>query len=77
MACTDSSLSIFNLIGQKVFPSIVLGSKVSILEVSGHHVLAVTSRGAVFVWHVQKQKCVVKNEQLSSIMTGEMLLLFF
>jgi len=68
VACEDRSVNVFNLIGQRIFPSIVLGGKVSMLEVNGHLVLVVTSTGAVYVWNIQKRQCVVKNEQLSAIM---------
>lgn len=71
VTCADRTVCILNLIGQKVFPCLVLSSKASMLEVSGHFVMVVTCKGAVYVWNVQKKKCVVKNEQLSAIMKGE------
>ncbi|KAL4223056.1 hypothetical protein ACF0H5_016532 [Mactra antiquata] len=68
VACNDCSLSIFNSVGQKILPSIVLNSKISVLDVHGCHILAISSKGSLFIWNIRKLSCVVKNEQLSSIM---------
>ncbi|XP_053374896.1 protein HIRA-like [Mercenaria mercenaria] len=70
-ACVDCSLSLFNSIGQKVLPSIVLNSKISVLDVNGHYVMAISSKGSLYVWNTQSLSCVVKNEQLSSIMKSD------
>ncbi|XP_060561326.1 protein HIRA-like [Ruditapes philippinarum] len=70
-ACSDCSLSLFNNIGQKILPSIVLNSKISVLHVNGHHIMAISSKGSLYVWNTQKLSCVVKNEQLSSIMKSD------
>lgn len=68
VACSDSTLSVFNSIGQKVLPNIVLASQISLLDVNGHYMMAVTSSGNLSVWHIQKQSCAIKNEQLFTIM---------
>ncbi|KAH3894120.1 protein HIRA-like [Dreissena polymorpha] len=70
VACTDCSLSVFNDIGQRVLPSIILPSKVAILDVLGQFILAVSCTGSVYVWNLKKKQCVVKNEQLSGIIKG-------
>lgn len=49
-ACVDCSLTIFNSVGQKVLPCIVLNSKISVLDVNRHHVMAVSSKGSLYVW---------------------------
>ncbi|XP_052798672.1 protein HIRA-like isoform X2 [Mya arenaria] len=71
VSCTNCCLSVYNEIGQKALPNLMLSSKVSILDVHGCHVLAVTCTGALYLWNVQKKQCIIKNEQLSGIIKRE------
>lgn len=70
-ACEDNSLSVFNTIGQKLLPNIVLSSRVSILDANGHYLLAVTQKGGLYVWNLQNKSAVIRNEPLSGMMTAE------
>ncbi|WAR03972.1 HIRA-like protein [Mya arenaria] len=54
-------LSLYNEIGQKALPNLMLSSKVSILDVHGCHVLAVTCTGALYLWNVQKKQLLVQD----------------
>ncbi|WAR03974.1 HIRA-like protein [Mya arenaria] len=54
-------LSLYNEIGQKALPNLMLPSKVSILDVHGCHVLAVTCTGALYLWNVQKKQLLVQD----------------
>ena len=49
-ACEDNSLPVFNTIGQKLLPNLVLSSLVSILDANGHDLLAITQKGGLYVW---------------------------
>lgn len=70
-ACEDNSLSVFNTIGQKLLPNLVLSSRVSILDANGHYLLAITQKGGLYVWNLQNKSAVIRNEQLSGMMTAE------
>ena len=71
VACTDSSLHIFSNTGRKVLPSLVLNSPVSRLTSCRHYLMAITQKGNLFVWNIQKTIAVIRNESLMTIMSGE------
>ncbi|KAL5017440.1 hypothetical protein ScPMuIL_007029 [Solemya velum] len=70
VACEDGTLSVFSAKGRKLFPSLVLCSRISILEVTGYHVMAITQKGNIFVWNMQTKQAVIQNESLSGILSA-------
>ncbi|XP_049619015.1 protein HIRA [Syngnathus scovelli] len=70
VACRDGMLSVFSSCGRRLLPSILLPSPVSALNCSAHFVMALTAGATLSVWDVQKQKALVKNESLATILSG-------
>ncbi|KAM9822668.1 protein HIRA isoform 1-T1 [Syngnathus typhle] len=70
VACRDGMLSVFSSCGRRLLPSIQLPSPVSALNCSAHFVMALTAGATLSVWDVQKQKALVKNESLATILSG-------
>ncbi|XP_076007059.1 protein HIRA isoform X2 [Genypterus blacodes] len=70
VACEDRMLSVFSSCGRRLLPAIQLATPVSALHCSGHFVMSLTAGAVVSVWDVQKQKAVVKNESLLTILSG-------
>ncbi|XP_033974150.1 protein HIRA isoform X2 [Trematomus bernacchii] len=70
VACQDRMLSVFSSCGRRLLPAIQLATPVSALHCSGHFVMALTAGAALSVWDVHKQKALVKNESLLSILPG-------
>uniref|UniRef100_A0A3P8VPA2 Protein HIRA n=1 Tax=Cynoglossus semilaevis TaxID=244447 RepID=A0A3P8VPA2_CYNSE len=70
VACSDRMLSVFSSCGRRLLPAIQLGMPVSALHCTAHFVMALTAGATLSVWDVQKQKALVKNESLSSILSG-------
>ncbi|XP_035496276.1 protein HIRA isoform X2 [Scophthalmus maximus] len=70
VACEDRMLSVFSSCGRRLLPAIQMGSPVSTLHCSAHFVMALTAGAALSVWDVQKQKALVKNESLKTILSG-------
>ncbi|XP_077416701.1 protein HIRA [Vanacampus margaritifer] len=70
VACQDRMLSVFSSYGRRLLPSIQLPSPVSALNCSAHFVMALTAGATLSVWDVHKQKALVKNESLTTILSG-------
>uniref|UniRef100_A0A3B4UI06 Protein HIRA n=1 Tax=Seriola dumerili TaxID=41447 RepID=A0A3B4UI06_SERDU len=70
VACEDRMLSVFSSCGRRLLPAIQLGTPVSALHCSAHFVMALTAGATLSVWDVQKQKALVKNESLLTILSG-------
>ncbi|KAI9543799.1 hypothetical protein NQZ68_008847 [Dissostichus eleginoides] len=70
VACQDRMLSVFSSCGRRLLPAIQLATPVSALHCSAHFVMALTAGAALSVWDVHKQKALVKNESLLSILPG-------
>ncbi|XP_061625012.1 LOW QUALITY PROTEIN: protein HIRA [Phyllopteryx taeniolatus] len=70
VACQDRMLSMFSSCGRRLLPSIQLASPVSALNCSAHFVMALTAGATLSVWDVHKQKALVKNESLTTILSG-------
>ncbi|KAK0156498.1 Protein HIRA [Merluccius polli] len=70
VACEDRLLSVFSSCGRRLLPAMQLATPPSALHCSGHYVMVLTSGGVVFVWDVQKQTALVKNQSLQAIIPG-------
>ncbi|XP_067432081.1 protein HIRA [Thunnus thynnus] len=70
VACQDRMLSVFSSCGRRLLPAIQLATPASALHCSAHFVMALTAGATLFVWDVQKQKALVKNESLLTILSG-------
>ncbi|XP_056275570.1 protein HIRA isoform X2 [Pseudoliparis swirei] len=70
VACQDRMLSVFSTCGRRLLPAIQLATPASALHCSAHFVMALTAEAALSVWDVHKQKALVKNESLLSILSG-------
>ncbi|KAM6930482.1 protein HIRA [Xenentodon cancila] len=70
VACEDRMLSVFSSCGRRLLPAIQLATPVSALHCSTHFVMVLTSGATLSVWDVQKQKALVKNESLQTILPG-------
>ncbi|XP_061672220.1 protein HIRA isoform X3 [Syngnathoides biaculeatus] len=70
VACQDRTLSVFSSCGRRLLPSIKLASPVSALNCSAHFVMALTAGATLSVWDLRKQKALVKNESLTTILSG-------
>ncbi|XP_037536113.1 protein HIRA [Nematolebias whitei] len=70
VACEDRMLSVFSCCGRRLLPAIQLATPVSALHCSAHFVMVLTAGAALFVWDVHKQKALVKNESLLTILSG-------
>ncbi|XP_029018283.1 protein HIRA isoform X2 [Betta splendens] len=70
VACEDRTLSVFSSCGRRLLPAIQLATPVSALHCSAHFVMVLTSGATLSIWDVQKQKALVKNESLMTILTG-------
>ena len=66
-ACEDGSLSMFSASGRKMFPPVMMNSKICVLKCTGHFLMAITIKGSLFVWNLKKLTAVIKNESLTSI----------
>uniref|UniRef100_A0A671XC65 Protein HIRA n=1 Tax=Sparus aurata TaxID=8175 RepID=A0A671XC65_SPAAU len=70
VACQDRMLSVFSSCGRRLLPAIQLATPVSALHCSAHFVMVLTAGATLSVWDVQKQKALVKNESLLTILSG-------
>uniref|UniRef100_A0A8D0D594 Protein HIRA n=1 Tax=Sander lucioperca TaxID=283035 RepID=A0A8D0D594_SANLU len=70
VACQDRMLSVFSSCGRRLLPAIQLPTPVSALHCTAHFVMALTAGATLSVWDVQKQKALVKNESLLTILSG-------
>ncbi|XP_054629511.1 protein HIRA [Dunckerocampus dactyliophorus] len=70
VACEDRMLSVFSSCGRRLLPSIQLAAPVSALNCAAHFVMALTAGATLSVWDVHKQKALVKNESLMTILSG-------
>ncbi|XP_041348159.1 protein HIRA-like isoform X2 [Gigantopelta aegis] len=70
VACENNTLSIFSEGGRKVLPSLMLNSKISVLECKNHYVMAITQKGSLYVWNMHTVHAVITNECLSCIMSA-------
>uniref|UniRef100_A0A669F3S5 Protein HIRA n=1 Tax=Oreochromis niloticus TaxID=8128 RepID=A0A669F3S5_ORENI len=70
VACEDRMLSVFSSCGRRLLPAIQLGTPASALHCSAHYVMVLTAGATLSVWDVQKQKALVKNESLLTILSG-------
>lgn len=67
-ACNDRSVHLLSSSsGRRMLPPLMLDSCVSTIRCSGNYVMAVSSKGTVFVWNTQSLAAVIKNESLVSI----------
>ncbi|KAK6192871.1 hypothetical protein SNE40_004268 [Patella caerulea] len=69
-SCEDQSVLIFSAGGRKLFPNIVLNSKISFLHCCGYYLMAVTQKGSLYVWNMQSKSVVIKDEKLSNMVSG-------
>uniref|UniRef100_A0A7N8X4Z7 Protein HIRA n=1 Tax=Mastacembelus armatus TaxID=205130 RepID=A0A7N8X4Z7_9TELE len=70
VACEDRMLSVFSSCGRRLLPAIQLATPVSALHCSAHFVMVLTAGATLSVWDVQKQKALVKNESLLTILSA-------
>ncbi|ESO91621.1 hypothetical protein LOTGIDRAFT_206663 [Lottia gigantea] len=70
VSCEDSSVSIFSFGGRRLFPSLVLNSKISYLHCSSYFVMAITQKGSLHVWNMQNKMATINNENIASIING-------
>ncbi|XP_028313623.1 protein HIRA isoform X2 [Gouania willdenowi] len=70
VASEDRMLSVFSSCGRRLLPAIQLATPVSALHCTAHFVMVVTAGATLSVWDVQKQKALVRNESLQSILSG-------
>ncbi|TNM90067.1 hypothetical protein fugu_004301 [Takifugu bimaculatus] len=70
VASQDRMLSVFSSCGRRLLPAIQLATPVSALHCSAHFVMVLTSGATLSVWDVHKQKALVKNESLLTILSG-------
>uniref|UniRef100_A0A7N6BF73 Protein HIRA n=1 Tax=Anabas testudineus TaxID=64144 RepID=A0A7N6BF73_ANATE len=70
VACEDRMLSVFSSCGRRLLPAIQLATPVSALHCSAHFVMVLTAGATLSIWDVQKQKALVKNESLQTILSG-------
>ncbi|XP_051278868.1 protein HIRA isoform X1 [Dicentrarchus labrax] len=70
VACQDRMLSVFSSCGRRLLPAIQLATPVSAVHCSSHFVMVLTAGATLSVWDVQKQKALVKNESLLTILSG-------
>ncbi|XP_015230076.1 PREDICTED: protein HIRA [Cyprinodon variegatus] len=70
VACDDRMLSVFSCCGRRLLPAIQLATPVSALHCSAHFVMVLTAGATLSVWDVQKQKALVKNESLQTLLSG-------
>ncbi|XP_058492471.1 protein HIRA isoform X1 [Solea solea] len=70
VACEDRMLSVFSSFGRRLLPAIQLGTPVSALHCAAHFVMVLTAGATLSIWDVQKQKVLVKNESLTTILSG-------
>ncbi|CAG5917506.1 unnamed protein product [Menidia menidia] len=71
VACEDRMLSVFSSCGRRLLPAIQLATPVSALHCSAHFVMVLTAGAALSVWDVHKQRALVKNESLLTILPGK------
>lgn len=69
--CEDGSVHVFTACGRRLVPQLVLNSRVSRLSVNGHYVMAISQKGSVYVWNMQSKSAVIRDVNLSAIMSGE------
>uniref|UniRef100_A0A1A8F059 Protein HIRA n=1 Tax=Nothobranchius korthausae TaxID=1143690 RepID=A0A1A8F059_9TELE len=70
VACEDRMLSVFSCCGRRLLPAIQLATPISALHCSAHFVMVLTAGAGLSVWDVHKQKALVKNESLLTILSG-------
>ncbi|XP_029648641.1 protein HIRA [Octopus sinensis] len=68
VACEDCSITFFSTGGRKMFPSLILNSRVSVLDCNGPYVMAITQKGRLYVWNLSQKCSVISNENLNIIM---------
>ncbi|XP_068594513.1 protein HIRA [Brachionichthys hirsutus] len=70
VVCQDRMLSVFSSCGRRLLPSIQLATPVSALHCSAYFVMVLTAGAVLSVWDARKQKALVKNESLLTILSG-------
>lgn len=70
IVCEDSTLSVFTMMGRRLYSPIILSSPPSRLACNDYFVMVITSRASVSVWDMQHLKVMVKDELLLPIMQG-------
>ncbi|GAB1610038.1 protein HIRA-like isoform X1 [Argonauta hians] len=68
VACEDCSIAFYSCGGQKIFPSLILNARVSVLECNGPYIMAITQKGRLYVWNILEKRCVISNENINIIM---------
>ncbi|XP_005111056.1 protein HIRA isoform X3 [Aplysia californica] len=68
-ACVNGTVSVFSIGGRRLLPALVIGSSPAVLACSGHHVMAVSDKGQLFVWNFQTLQATVKQESLLAVMS--------
>ncbi|KAH9524197.1 hypothetical protein Btru_053770 [Bulinus truncatus] len=68
-ACIDGTLSVFSSKGRRLLPSLVLGTPPAFLSCNGPYVMAVTTKGLLFVWNFNTLKAEIQQESLSTVMS--------
>ncbi|XP_069071427.1 protein HIRA isoform X4 [Pleurodeles waltl] len=69
VACEKRTLSVFSGCGRRLLPPIILPSPISTLHCTGSYVMALTAAAALSVWDVHKQRVIVKEESLQTILS--------
>jgi len=70
VGCSDGSLYIYSPMGRYLFPCIVLGEPLSILECNKtSHLMAITCSGTVSVWDLIVQHTIVKSVSVHSLIS--------
>ncbi|XP_029961281.1 protein HIRA-like [Salarias fasciatus] len=70
VASEDRMLSVFSSCGRRLLPAIQMATPMSALHCSAHFVMVLTAGATLSVWDVHKQKALVKNESLLTILSG-------
>ena len=74
VACEDKTVNMFGKGGKRLLPPLMLGSAVSVVRCTGHHVMAVTAHGYLHVWSVF---CLVDSETSCNSICGFFFFFFF
>lgn len=70
-ACDDYTISVFTVnTGRRLFSPIALNSYVARLTCFGNYVMALTTKGALWLWNFETNEVIVKSESLLPLFAG-------
>ncbi|GFN92810.1 protein hira [Plakobranchus ocellatus] len=70
-ACVDGTLTVLTPGGRRLLPALAVGACPAFFKCTGHFLLTITTRGLLYVWNCQTLKAEIKNESLSTFMSGK------